>query len=72
MDGVSRADQVQADRRDGPGQLHHRDRHPGHHPRPADEEHRQPGAQGKYQTGIFVSAGGANKLLIIDSLFMKF
>lgn len=37
-------DQVQADRRDGPGQLHHRHRHPGHHPRSADEEHREPGS----------------------------
>lgn len=39
----SSLDEVQADSGDGQGQLHHCHRHPGHHPRPADEEHRQPG-----------------------------
>lgn len=37
------SDQVQTERRDGQGHLHHCDRHPGHPPRSADEEHRQPG-----------------------------
>lgn len=37
-------DQVQAQCRDGQSHLHHCDRHPRHPPRPADEEHRQPGS----------------------------
>lgn len=36
-------DQVQAQCRDGQSHLHHRDRHPRHPPRSADEEHRQSG-----------------------------
>lgn len=46
---ASSLDQVQAQRRDGQGHLHHGDRHPRHPPRSADEEHRQPGRSSSTQ-----------------------